>query len=358
MSSLGRRIAFQRSLPSLSPPSHRFHATAPSLHICSSVSPHLRTSLHPPHCRMASAHSTAVEGAEGTQSLKQRHSTAASPPGQGAAPSKSTNGITAVIRELTPGLAIFSYPFSRYGIIPVGGRSTAVKLRDGKVWVLASTPLDEPTKAKIEQMGEVAYLVAPDAVHHLFLPQYASAYPSAKVIGVEGLEEKRKDVKFDGIYGRDPPSTSYGFESEIQARYFPTFTNKDVAFNHIESRTLITADLLFNLPANEQYRNTAKGAPTSPIPFFNLIAGYLTPTSSIHKAFLGLAGVGGTLPGVDKGGSKNERRKRFAQDAAEVAKWDFDRIIMCHGDVIETGGKKSWLAACEKYLDQNGNPKL
>ncbi|SPO38579.1 uncharacterized protein PSFLO_04057 [Pseudozyma flocculosa] len=311
---------------------------------------------------MASTHSTAVDGGDGAGSLKQRHSTAGSAPSAGPssspAPAKPKNGVTAVIRELAPSLAIFSYPFSRFGIFPVGGRSTAVKLNDGKVWVLASTPLDEPTKAKIESMGDVAYLVAPDAVHHLFLSQYASAYPSAKVIGVEGLEEKRKDVKFDGIYGRDPPETKYGFESEIQARYFPTFANKDVIFNHVETRTLITADLLFNLPAHEQYRNTAKGAPSSPIPFLNSLSNYFTPDSSFHKTFLGFAGVGGTIPHMPKGGSKDERRKRFAQDAAEVAKWDFDRIVMCHGDVIEKDGKKAWLSACEKYLDPSGNPKV
>lgn len=34
--------------------------------------------------------------------------------------------------------------------------------------------------------------------------------------------------------------------------YFPGFRNKDVAFLHVPSRTLIQADLLFNLPATEQ----------------------------------------------------------------------------------------------------------
>lgn len=46
-------------------------------------------------------------------------------------------------------------PFKRFGIIPVGGRSTAIKLRNGDVWVLASTTLDPPTKEKIDGMGGV-----------------------------------------------------------------------------------------------------------------------------------------------------------------------------------------------------------
>jgi hypothetical protein len=34
--------------------------------------------------------------------------------------------------------------------------------------------------------------------------------------------------------------------------YFSGFKNKDVAFFHSTSKTLITADLIFNLPATEQ----------------------------------------------------------------------------------------------------------
>ena len=36
--------------------------------------------------------------------------------------------------------------------------------------------------------------------------------------------------------------------------YFSGFKNKDVAFFHQASKTMIEADLLFNLPATEQVR--------------------------------------------------------------------------------------------------------
>jgi hypothetical protein len=60
-----------------------------------------------------------------------------------------------VIREVAKGVWTFSKPFSRFGVIPFGGRSTAIKLRDGGVWVLASTPLEAETKAKIDDLGPV-----------------------------------------------------------------------------------------------------------------------------------------------------------------------------------------------------------
>ena len=46
-----------------------------------------------------------------------------------------------------------SRPFTRFGILPLGGRSVAVKLSNGGVWVLASTPPTEETKAAIDGLG-------------------------------------------------------------------------------------------------------------------------------------------------------------------------------------------------------------
>ncbi|GAC76563.1 hypothetical protein PANT_22c00086 [Moesziomyces antarcticus T-34] len=271
---------------------------------------------------------------------------------------QGASGTPVYIQEVTPEITTFDYPFSRFGILPIGGRSIAIRMRDGRLWVVPSTPLDQPTKAKIDAMGEVAYLVAPDNVHHLFLKDFHAAYPAAKVVGTEGHEEKRPDVKFTGIYGRDPPTTQYGYESELVPQYFVTFANKDVAFLHKDSQTLITADLLFNLPCNQQYRNTPSGKATSWIPGVIWFSKLFNPYSSFHKTFLGGAGVASGLPGVANGGSKEERKKNFAEAASTVAKWDFRRIIMLHGDIIENHGQEAWRAAFSKYIDNEGNSRF
>lgn len=51
----------------------------------------------------------------------------------------------------------------------MGGRSTAIKLSSGDVWVIASTPLNDETKAAVEKLGTVKYILAADADHHFFL---------------------------------------------------------------------------------------------------------------------------------------------------------------------------------------------
>lgn len=234
-----------------------------------------------------------------------------------------------VIREVTNNIWIFSTPFKRNGIVPFGGRSTAVKLKDGGVWVLASTPLNEATKTKLEELGPVKYIIGADAVHYMFLGEFKQAYPDAKVIAVHEAESKTKGLKFDGAWGKDAPDTKYGFEDEIQHLYFSGFKNKDVAFFHPSSKTLIQADLLLNLPATEQYSKTGS---SGSIPF---LGQFVNPFSYLHKTILWGTGV-----------DKDAMRK----DAAVVAGWDFERIIPCHGDVIEKNGKAAWTTAYEWYL--------
>ncbi|OSD02699.1 hypothetical protein PYCCODRAFT_1452177 [Trametes coccinea BRFM310] len=245
--------------------------------------------------------------------------------------SSTHNDSKCAIREVAPDVWTFSCPFSRFGLIPFGGRSTAIKLSNGDVWVLASTPLDEATKSKLAEIGPVKWIVGADAVHHLFLGDYKKQYPDAKLIAVdEAAKKKAKEgLKFDGAWGADPASTRYGFEGDVQHCYFSGFKNKDVAFFHPKSRTMIEADLLFNLPAREQYSKTGS-------PGYFPIFGNLNPYSWAHKRFAWSLGV-------DK-----EAMKR---DVKTVAGWDFDRIIPCHGDVIEKNAKAAWLEAYKWYMD-------
>ena len=162
-------------------------------------------------------------------------------------------------------------PFARFGVFPVGGRSTAIKLRNGDVWVLASTPLNDDTKNKLQELGPVKcvhffvatvinsspsrWIVGADAVHWLFLSmlrcpfvatraltsdidEFKQQYPDAKVIAVEEAQPKvPQGLKFDGgastlsfllakgmltvtniAWGKDPAGTKYGFEDEVRTR--------------------------------------------------------------------------------------------------------------------------------------------
>jgi len=151
------------------------------------------------------------------------------------------------------------------------------------------------------------------------------------LIAVEEAIQKHKDedIKFDGSWGKDAPGTKYGFEDDIKWCFFPGFMTKEVAFFHKNSKSLIEADLLFNLPPKEQYSRSNKMT-------FHLLTGRFNPWSYAHKR------------AVWSLGSDKEAMKR---DAKIVAGWDFERVIPCHGDVIENDGDKAWREAFKWYLD-------
>ncbi|KAK0531367.1 hypothetical protein OC835_003699 [Tilletia horrida] len=290
------------------------------------------------------------------------------------------------------GIYTFSRPFARFGVVPIGGRTTIIRMTQhpntDALFVLASTPADEPTKQKVSALlaerpgSKVAFLAAADYVHSLYLQEWAAAYPDALIVGVEGLEHKNPAIaSWHGIYGRDPPSKTrtYAFEPEIQAAYFPTFTNKDVVFHHTPTRTLLTADLLFNLPVKEQYANTPAKRPTSWIPFLSHISPALSPHRSMHQSFLWSSSAANPIPAStaaelgegqvakpDSGGTTQERRHHFANMAALVAGWNPKRIVMCHGEVIddddeagaEGAAKSAWIAAFGKFLNPDGTTKV
>lgn len=168
------------------------------------------------------------------------------------------------IREVTQGIRTYSCPFTRMGVMPIGGRSTAVRLSDNKsVLVVASTPMTAATRTSVDELGTVKYLIAPDAEHYLFLKDWAAVYPNARVCGVE-RHIQSAGVPITGVWGRDPnplgddPVVNADFASEFVSGHI----NKEVALLHKPSGTLIQADLLFNLPANEQYSAPGAGKPT------------------------------------------------------------------------------------------------
>ncbi|KPI38683.1 uncharacterized protein AB675_4124 [Cyphellophora attinorum] len=242
-----------------------------------------------------------------------------------------------VTREVTPEITTFSTPFLRFGRIKVGGRGTLVRLSSGALAVFSPVALTDDVRSTVTAKGgNVKYIVALDFEHHIFIGPWAKAYPNAEVIGVEGLPEKReqdadtKGVKFHHVFSGSNKldlKISDEFSRDFDVEYFHSHPNKELAFLHKPSRTMIEADLLFNLPATEQFSKSG-----------------LSPTAGIlTKLFGGIMHTRGPMIWQKRAlwyGSKD--RPAFSQSVNRVKAWDFDRIIPCHGDVIETGGKAKW----------------
>ena len=259
-----------------------------------------------------------------------------------------------VIRQLSPNITTFSLPFSRFGQARIGARSTLIKLPSGSLAVFSPVPLTEDVRNAVKSMGggRVKYITAPDIEHHIQIGAWHKEFPDAKVIAPEGLPEKRakmqsEEVRFDvlakaGSEHGHSTGSKFGvdeeFDNEFDTCYVPGHGNKELVFNYKREKTLIEADLMFNLPCVEQY-SKSKESPHTGILTRLMTSLNGTTGSSVkwQQRFIWYAVSSGD-------------REGFGKSIRTIEGWDFDRIIPCHGDVIENGGKDVFRSVMQWHL--------
>ncbi|ODA78755.1 hypothetical protein RJ55_06138 [Drechmeria coniospora] len=246
-----------------------------------------------------------------------------------------------VIRNVTPNVATFSVPFLRFGRIRVGGRGTLVKLSSGALAVFSPVALTPDAKAKVTEMGgNVGYIVALDIEHHIFLSEWAKAYPNAKIVGPEGLQEKRSkqqadpkigDEQFDTVFTKaNKAAVRIGtdFDADFEYEYLDGHSSRELVFCYKPDGVLIEADLMFNLPAVEQY---------SKVP-----ATDRRGTGVTDKLFNKLQTTSGDATWMKRFNwyLAAKDKASVTESVKRIAAWNFTTLIPCHGDVIEGDGKQ------------------
>jgi len=238
-----------------------------------------------------------------------------------------------VIRDVTPLITTFSFPFTLGGKVKMGARGTLVQLSSGALAMFSPIPLTPKVLEKVRSLGTVNYIIALNIEHHIFLTPWAAQFPSSNIIGMEGLPEKRekaeatKGIKFSHVFSKTNSMTiSPEFDAEFEYEYFYAHRNKEVVFLHKKSGTLICADLVHNLPAKEQYSLSGEDASSGLLTrFARKILNTEGEMVWQRRALWYLIGAGD--------------REGFAGSVKKIHNWAFDKVIPCHGDVIEVGGK-------------------
>ncbi|OTB01802.1 hypothetical protein M426DRAFT_323161 [Hypoxylon sp. CI-4A] len=261
----------------------------------------------------------------------------------------------AVIRTITPNITTVSVPFARFGIIRVGGRGTIIRLTSGALAVYSPVALTQETRAKIAELGgQVGYLIAGDLEHHIFLTEWARAYPDAKLLGPKGLQEKRSKVHNDEKIGHEPfffewdasnatdsISISAEFAADFDVQFVDAHPNKEVVLFYKPDRVLVQADLLFNLPAVEQYSRVPEAQKSA--------------HGLLNRVFESINSTAGEAKGVKRFlwyvlSNANHDRAGFNKSVERIASWDFDSIIPCHGETVVGGGKALFRKVFEWHL--------
>jgi hypothetical protein len=198
----------------------------------------------------------------------------------------------------------------RFRGIEVGRRMTVVRLASGGLFIHSPAPLSAELREALGQLGTVRFVVPASSMHgHLFMEQYRAAYPNAEFFSAPGLERKRKDLEFDGTLG-DAPDSRWS-EDLDQASVLGHRFVTEIVFLHRASRTLIVGDLCFTI---------GESAPAVMRVLARVARRYrrLSPTPMFR---FGLRDKVAARRSIDR-----------------ILDWDFERIVVGHGELLETGG--------------------
>jgi hypothetical protein len=203
---------------------------------------------------------------------------------------------------------MFVYPLKMLGA-DLRRNVTVIRLRSGKLVIHSTGPFSPEDVAKIRELGDPGWILDGILRHDTFAHEGRAAFPGIPYLAPEGFS---KEVRFPTIPIIPVPPQWNGELLALELHGAPIA--RDIAMLHVPSRTLILTELLFNFGSGE----------------------------SAWTKLLLVAAVGTHHhPGMSrpvKWGVKD--KAAFEQSLSTILSWDFDRVIVGHGDVIETGGKE------------------
>jgi hypothetical protein len=206
--------------------------------------------------------------------------------------------------------------------LEIGARMTVVRLPGSKLLLHSPVAPTAELVREVEALGPVAYLVAPNRFHHLSVGEWLRACPEALVYVAPGLDKKRPDLKIAGVLTDEPEPGWAGTVDQVLVGGFPLAN--EVVFFHRPSNTLVATDLAFNVGSSS--------APLTRLAFrLSRAYGVLSPTL-LERLFV-------------------RDRPAFRRSLERILEWPFERIVVAHGQVSETGGREelvrgySWVLA-------------
>ena len=218
-----------------------------------------------------------------------------------------------MLQELAENIWVAAAP-QRFLGLQIGTRMTIVRYNGGKLFLHSPVPLTQELRQSLSVLGEVRALVAPNRYHHLHVKTYIEEYPQALVYAAPGLPEKRKDLRFHHVLSEESPEAWEGNLVQTLVRGMPALN--EVAFFHPASRTLLLTDLCFNYPPTES----------------SWLRLYRRWIQDYEAKF--------TMARVIKLMVRDRRALRSSCD--RILRWDFDRVTLTHGEILESGGKEAF----------------
>jgi hypothetical protein len=225
-----------------------------------------------------------------------------------------------VLKEIDSNIWVAEQPLKYLGI-DVGTRMTVIRSKNDQLSIISPIKINDVIKKQLDEIGIVTNIIAPNLFHYLFASDCKNLFPSATFWADLDLKKKKPelpvDQNFDYKGGKINDHIEYiffdGFKTITLNGFSPL---NEFIFYHGLSKTLILTDTAFNF--DESFSFSTKLVA-------KLIGGYNNLSPSLLEK----------IATTDKHKIKNTLQK--------ILDWDFDRIIMAHGSIIESNGKEQFI---------------
>lgn len=206
------------------------------------------------------------------------------------------------------GVWTMTFPLKMLGV-DIRRVVTVLELEARKVLVHSTAPFGASEVAAIRAVGEPMWLVDALLRHDTFATEGRAAFPEARYLAPPGFDAG-KGIATESLV---PPPEQWAGEIDVLAvDGAPDFG--EVVILHRASKTLIVGDLIVNFPAGEglwselMFKLGSVGCHTQP---------------GVTKPFKHAIKDGTT----------------FLKSLETILSWDFDRIIVGHGEPVLTDAK-------------------
>jgi hypothetical protein len=211
------------------------------------------------------------------------------------------------VQHIAENLWLQRYPLTLLGL-QIGRNVSVIRLASGKLIIHSTAPFTAEDVAKIHALGEPAWMLDVTRFHDSCAGDGRAAFPDVAYLVPETFPN-REQLRAGTL--RDAPAEWAG---EVELRRIEGMPKvQEFAVFHRRSRTLIVGDLLFNFPEDATWW-------TKFVARWLLRLDRLAGMSLVFRSMI-------------------QDKAAFRRSLDEIFAWDFGRVIVGHGEVVERGGE-------------------
>jgi hypothetical protein len=199
---------------------------------------------------------------------------------------------------------------------------TVLEVGGGSLAVHSAIRMADDDMRQLDRLGRVAWIIAPNPMHTSETPWYAARYPTARVFAPGALRRRLAvQSRLDGAIEANWPDA---LDVYLKALFVDGLRMPESAYLHVSSRTLVLTDLAFNF-AEDHFHGVTRW-----LMRLNGVNGRFGPSRLLRWTLI-------------------RDRAALRRSIDQLLEWDFDRVIVNHGRVLESGGRER-LAQAFRFL--------